>query len=130
MLKKREKAILAITIAAILFTSGFLAGRSTARSNVEFYTAEPETAAQDTRGGVITQPELTLIDDAEASDAVNINTASHDELMSLPGIGDVLAQRIIDYRTENGPFAALSDIMKVKGIGQSVFDSISGLIAI
>ncbi len=53
---------------------------------------------------------------------VNINTATLSQLTSLPNIGEGLAQRIIDYRTANGPFKAIEDIMNVEGIGQTRFD--------
>ena len=55
---------------------------------------------------------------------VNINTASAAELESLPGIGPVLAQRIVDYREQHGPFRTLSDLQKVSGIGPKTFESI------
>jgi len=55
---------------------------------------------------------------------VNINTASESELESLPGIGQVLAQRIVDYRTQHGPFRDVKDLLKVEGIGQKKFDSL------
>lgn len=59
---------------------------------------------------------------------ININTASVDELDSLPGIGPTTAQKIIDYRDANGPFSAIEDIMNVSGIGPSTFDEIKTLI--
>src|SRR5262245_19111617 len=49
--------------------------------------------------------------------AVNINTATKEELTSLKGIGEKRAQDIIDYRTKNGPFKSVDDLVKVPGIG-------------
>lgn len=64
----------------------------------------------------------------EKSAVVNINTADTEALTALPGIGDVLAERIVAYRTENGSFEAIEDIMNVSGIGQKKFEAISELI--
>jgi len=58
------------------------------------------------------------------SDKVNINTASVSELEELPGIGEVIAQRIVDYRTQHGPFKTVRDLLKVEGIGEKKFESI------
>jgi len=57
-------------------------------------------------------------------DRVDINTATVEELDTLYGIGYILAQRIIDYRAEFGPFEAIEDIMKVDGIKDSVYEAI------
>jgi competence protein ComEA len=59
---------------------------------------------------------------------ININTADVAALDSLPGIGPALAQRIIDYRQEHGPFARLEDIMEVSGIGPGTFEKLRDLI--
>lgn len=61
---------------------------------------------------------------------ININTASAAELQTLPGIGPSFAQRIVDYRTANGPFARIEDIQNVRGIGQATFDRIKDLITV
>lgn len=55
------------------------------------------------------------------SGPININRATAGELDSLPGIGPVLASRIIDYRKANGPFVTVDDLQKVSGIGVSKF---------
>lgn len=66
---------------------------------------------------------------AEGNGKVNINTCTKDELLSLPGIGEVLADRIIDYR-EQTPFKNIEDIMNVSGIGEKKFESIKEMIII
>jgi competence protein ComEA len=54
---------------------------------------------------------------------VNINTATREQLMTLDGIGQGYADRIIEYRKKNGPFKSPKDIVKVKGIGQKMFEA-------
>lgn len=61
---------------------------------------------------------------------VNLNTATVEQLDALPGIGPVIAQRIVDYRQANGPFATPKDIMNVKGIGQATYDKLKDLIIV
>lgn len=57
--------------------------------------------------------------DVKSKDAcINVNTANVDELVSLQGIGPVLAQRIVEFRKENGVFKDESDLVKVKGVGE------------
>ena len=55
------------------------------------------------------------------SGPININRATAGELDALPGIGPVLASRIIDYRKTNGPFISVDDLQKVSGIGSAKF---------
>lgn len=53
---------------------------------------------------------------------VNVNTASPEELETLPGIGEVLAQRIVEYREAHGPFKSPEDLLKIKGIGPKTLE--------
>lgn len=55
--------------------------------------------------------------DTEGQGLVNINTANATQLTQLPGVGPAIAQKIIDYRTANGPFTSVDDLTKVPGIG-------------
>ena len=55
---------------------------------------------------------------------VNINTADHDTLVKLNGIGDSLADRIIEYRNENGDFKNIEELLNVPGIGEKIFNAI------
>ena len=61
---------------------------------------------------------------------ININMASRSQLMDLPGIGSVLAERIVDYRQSNGPFSRIEDLRKVSGIGEKRFEAIEDKITV
>ena len=61
---------------------------------------------------------------------VNINTASLEELMTLPGIGAARAQSIIDYRVQSGGFEVREDIMKVTGIKEAMYDNLKDYITV
>ena len=65
----------------------------------------------------------------DAASMVNINSASREQLMTLPGIGEVTADAIIEYREQN-PFARIEDIMNVSGIGEAKFNSIRDFICV
>ena len=75
---------------------------------------------------------IILIPDSfkEVSGKININTASLSELISLPGIGEKRAQKIISYRDKAGDFNNTKDIMKVKGIGEGIYTKIKDMIEI
>ena len=66
--------------------------------------------------------------DLKSGSVLNINRAGVEELSSLPGIGKAKAKAIVDYRTNNGSFASLEDLLSVKGIGAKVLEKIKDLI--
>lgn len=126
-MKNKVSVLLAVvTVLFVGFTLGLFVGRNTGSGTVtlavspQMQTA-PTTAAT---AAAETVPEETV------SFPVNINTADVDTLTALPGIGQVLAERILAYRQQNGPFRAIEEIMKVEGIGEKKAEAILDLITV
>ena len=68
---------------------------------------------------------------AEPADVrLDINSATQAQLMDLPGIGEMMSERIIAYRTENGGFTSTDELLKVDGIGQKKLQQIEHLIKV
>jgi len=67
---------------------------------------------------------------AVAGGLIDVNTATAIELEELPGVGEVIAQAIVDYRTENGPFTSIDQLVDVSGIGDATLESIRDLVTV
>ena len=91
---------------------------------------EGEDASTSTSSGSSTSSSSATSSSTASSGLVNINTADAEELDTLPGIGEVLAQAIIDDREANGAFTSIEDIMRVSGIGEAKFANIQDLICV
>lgn len=98
-------------------------------------TAPAQTTPPETQAPVketeppATEPEPEATEDKNTG-LININSASAAELMTLPGIGEVLAARIVEYRTANGPFPSVAALTNVKGIGEKRLAAIIHLITV
>ena len=68
--------------------------------------------------------------EAAAVEKIDVNAASSKDLQQLAGIGAVVAQRIVDYRTQTGPFASVEGLLQVKGIGEATLAKIRNQIVI
>lgn len=110
------------------FTLGFFLGRNANHTPVqlstpvvtESATTPPTSEPESTEKVPETEPEET--------GPVNINTATAEQLQTLPGIGPVLAQRIIDYRTEHGDYPSVDALLGVSGIGEKKLEALLGLV--
>ena len=69
-------------------------------------------------------------DPAAAPAVINLNTATVEQLDTLPGVGAKVAARIIEYRQKNGPFKKIEDLMNVRGIGEKNFLKIKSRITV
>lgn len=69
-------------------------------------------------------------DAPDATGTVNINSATVEELQLLPRIGPALAQRIVDFREANGPFASADELVAVKGIGERSLESLTRYLSV
>lgn len=76
---------------------------------------------------ILSQDEFAI--ESEDSNLININAASINDLMSLPGIGEVYAERIIDYR-KNKHYGSIEEIKNIEGIGDKTFEKIKDLITV
>lgn len=126
-MKNKVSVLLAVVTALFVgFTLGLFVGRNTGSGTVTLAVpAQMQTApTAAATAAAETVPEETV------SFPVNINTADADTLTALPGIGQVLAERIVAYRRQNGPFRVIEEITKVEGIGEKKAEAILDLITV
>ena len=133
--RKIELALLLVTVAFLGFCLGLFLGRrhepDTVTITTELAATQPadESAASSAGEAMQTEP-------AESTSAayllgrLNINTATVEDLATLPGIGEKLAQRIVDYRERNGGFSAVEELCNVSGIGEKRLDAIREYITV
>ena len=115
-----------LALLLVVFCAAFFLGRNTVSERVSVETSRSPAAVP----AAAEQSERTMPERVSAPAAVNLNTAGLDELMTLPGIGQTLAGRILAYREEYGRFSAAEQIMDVPGIGAATYAAIAGQITV
>ena len=120
-----------LIIASLVFAGfliGFFIGRNCAGTPILVSGVTHESSTNNTGS----QAAANINDGAEtnADGKININTATAEQLQMLPGIGEVLAKRIVDDREENGPFKSITDLSRVEGIGSERLVAILEMITV
>jgi len=159
-LRRLEIVIIGLTLAFVCFLGGYFTGLKTAvnivpvvsqngdslqggRSGEQGSGAAVANPGTDTSENTITEPPDAMPPDTgtgqpkssvgmprDSDGRININLASRSELMDLPGIGSVLAERIVEYRRVHGLFKGIEEIRKVSGIGEKRFEAIRDRITV
>ncbi len=125
MKKQRFSLLLLLTLAFVFFTLGFFLGRNGGRREVILSVPVSMQTEPTEHSAPLSQGSTT-----ERTKRVNLNTATEEELITLPGIGEVYARRILDYRAKNGSFSSVDQLLNVPGIGQKRLEDILDLITI
>lgn len=94
------------------------------------FSAETSSAPAEEPSSLTTAPVTTAAPGIDATGRVNLNTASLEDLKTLPGIGDSKAQAILEDRMENGPFSSIEDLTRVSGIGEKTFQNLRDMITV
>ena len=125
---KTEALLLAMTLVFLLLTGAIFVLRS--RSGGAEYVVRNETmraAAEETPPASVLEEEPPV---PSAENPLNINMADAAALDTLPGIGPVLAGRIVEYRSTHGAFSKLEDLMLVEGIGEGIYGDLRDVITV
>lgn len=119
--KKLSQVIYIALLVCCVFVMGYLLGKNGKGREVRVSVAQ----VQEEIGEVAAQ-----IPDDTVTGAIDLNTATKEQLVLLPKIGEVLAQRIIDYRDSVGGFSSKEELKNVSGIGNKIYEGLKDLVTV
>ena len=120
-MKKAKNAILSVSLLFLCILLGFFIGRVSATRHL--IISSPNTGIEQ---ALPATEEDTVIGDGK----ININLATSRQLQMLPNIGEVLAERIVAYRIQYGPFSTVDDLILVEGIGEKRLEALRQYITV
>lgn len=123
-MKKPQFALLFTTIVFCALVLGVYIGRHQKDAYFRISSETPGATNQPS------QEDSLPIQDEPASGLIDINSATKEQLMTLPGIGEVLAQRILEYRSSHGPFRVADELLLIDGIGEGKLNNIRPYITV
>lgn len=126
---KQMVLLAALAVLTTVFSLGFFFGRRSLPYEIAVQT-EYAVQSQPVQETTVPQESSQENEAAEETNIVDLNTASLEELMTLPRIGQTLAQRILDYRAQYGKFSAPEQLMDVDGIGETTYEGLKDLITV
>lgn len=123
-MKKGQMILLSICAASLCIVIGIFLGRNIP----SHYIAPMQPVIEETIEPTENVETVQTVVPKEGP--LDLNTATKRQLMELPGIGEVLAQRILDYRQTYGTFVAVEDLLNVQGIGEKKLEQIEPFVGI
>ena len=127
MRKPNISILLVITILFGAFTLGFFLGRNQNKGEISVSVSADLMEEPTLESATIP---ITSAETVEISFPISINQAGKEELMALPGIGEVLSDRIIAFRKEHGVFSSPEELLNVEGVGKKRLEEILDLITV
>ena len=123
-MKKGQMILLGICTVSLCLVIGIFLGRNIPSHYIQPMQPLIDKVPETTENAATTQ----IIASNEGK--LDLNTATKKQLMGLPGIGEVLAQRIVDYRQTNGNFLYVEELLNVQGIGEKKLEQIEQFVGI
>ncbi len=113
----------------LIYTKDQIDAYNESQTKIEYVYVEPECTCPDTINNACIEEKPIENEQNIPSDKISINTATQEQLESLPGIGASKAQAIIEYRMQK-PFQTIEELKEIKGIGEALFEKIQDYITI